>query len=39
MVVAEKQRGFVGWGTKEGEMMINETEFTNLIMDTKRNRW
>jgi pyocin large subunit-like protein len=24
---------------KEGEMMINETEITNLMIDTKRKMW
>jgi hypothetical protein len=39
VVLAEKQRGFVGWEMKEGGIMINETEIANLMMDTKRNRW
>ena len=39
VVVAEKQRGFVGLEVKEGGIMINETEIRNLMMDTKRNRW
>ena len=38
-VVAQKQRSFVGWEMKEGEIMINEREITNLMIDTKRNRW
>jgi hypothetical protein len=37
--VAGRQSGFVGWEMKEGEMMINETEITNLMIDTKRKMW
>jgi hypothetical protein len=39
VVVAEKERCFVGWEVKERQIMICETEITNLMMDTKRNRW
>jgi hypothetical protein len=35
----QKNRGFVGWEVKEREVMICETEITNLMMDTKKNRW